>query len=197
MRHCRRVAPCAACGRVPLGGSACIVFPRPSNLKGASRRLRRWPTATLDLGASAREEQALRGRPVACPGGGASATTKGQKYPPTRLVCAQTSRADPPQLECSGPVIELPNGHSSSNFAALKVATDRQLVSEGPRVVSVAAGTCQPSGLIRRPISLLQAGLLTGKPPAHTLVQVIRSEAGPAANEDRPHLWTGGSTYER
>lgn len=32
------------------------------------RRLRRWPAATLDLGASTREEQALTGRPGACPG---------------------------------------------------------------------------------------------------------------------------------
>ncbi len=32
----RRFAPsCAACGRVPWGGVACIVFPRPSSLKGA------------------------------------------------------------------------------------------------------------------------------------------------------------------
>ncbi len=78
----RLAAPCAAFGRVLLVRGACIVFARPSNLKGACGvGYADGLAATLDLGASAREGQALTGQAGGLPGMGRTRPAPGAKDP--------------------------------------------------------------------------------------------------------------------
>jgi len=54
---------------------------RPSTVNGASRFLRKWPTATLDRGASAPPPVRNKGQAGACPDRTRAIPCKVQQYP--------------------------------------------------------------------------------------------------------------------